>query len=203
MSTYTTTDYCSVKIFFFFVYDFLKSISREQPPPCPQPGNPVVIEKHLPRVCLPRQSNSRFIFRNSILLFHLVIVEQCPPPPPKPQAIIYEKYLPPPPPPQRQVIVQRNACQSTVCTCACSSTTQQAPCRRLVREVIRQVPQQCTPAVVCSQQNQQKITPRQSQVVQQFVPVFAQRQVSFNKEKEKINLLSSSDFHEIKKELSH
>lgn len=103
--------------------------------------------------------------------FDLVIVERCPPPPPKPQAIIYEKYLPPPPPAQRKVIVQRDACSSTVCA--------PTSCRRIVR----QVPQQCQPAqpaVVCTAQTQQKITPGQSQVVQQLVPVFAQRQVSFD-----------------------
>ncbi len=127
-------------------------------------------------------SQSSFILRND-----LVIVERCPPPPPKPQQIIYEKYLPPPPPPQRQIIVQREACQpapACTCTCTCSAPPPQpVACRRLVREVVRQVPQ-CTPAqpaVVCTPQNQQKVTPAQSQVVQQLVPVFAQRQVSFRK----------------------
>lgn len=76
------------------------------------------------------------------------------------------------------MIVQREACSANVC----APVPQQTSCRRIVR----QVPQQCTPcnpaqpAVVCTPQTQQTITPGQSQVVQQFVPVFAQRQVSFN-----------------------
>lgn len=146
----------------------------EQPPPCPHPGEPLIIEKRLPPVCLPRQGIWKYLFRINSLLGCLVIVERCPGPPPKPQAVIYEKYLPPPPR-ARQVIVQREACPSTVCG------PQQGSCRR----VVRQVAQQCTPcnpaqpAVVCTQQNQQTITPGQSQVVQQLVPVFAERQVNF------------------------
>ena len=74
--------------------------------------------------------------------------------------MIYEKYLPPPPPRPRQVIVQREQC---------------APSRRLVKEIVRHVPQ---PAVVCASEQQQQIIPPQSQCVQQLVPVFATRQVS-------------------------
>jgi hypothetical protein len=52
------------------------------------------------------------------------------------------------------------------------------PGRRLVREIIRQIPQTSSagqPALVCVPQ--QQMTP-QAQAVQQFVPVFATRQVS-------------------------
>ena len=96
----------------------------------------------------------------------LVFVEQCPPPPPKPQTIIYEKCLPPPPQP-RQVIIKQETCQP-------------APCRRLVREVIRQIPQQCTPAqpaLVCTQQKQQQIIQNPPQITQQLTPVYATRRV--------------------------
>jgi hypothetical protein len=55
------------------------------------------------------------------------------------------------------------------------------PGRRLVREIIRQIPQTSSagqPALVCVPQ--QQMTP-QAQGVQQFVPVFATRQVSWEK----------------------
>ncbi|CAF1153945.1 unnamed protein product [Adineta steineri] len=133
-------------------------VVREQPPPCQAPGNPIFVEKRLPRTCLPPQ----------------VVVERCPAPPPKPQQIIYEKYLPQPPPQPRQVIVQRECCQPT----CCAIPQQQAPCRRLVKEIIRQVPQPCAPAqpaVVCTRQQQQQIIPAQTQACQQVVPVYATR----------------------------
>ncbi|CAF1231640.1 unnamed protein product [Adineta ricciae] len=123
-------------------------IVREPPPPCPPPCPPVVVEKRLPPPCLPPQ----------------VIVQQCPPPPPKPQTIIYEKCLPPPAQPN-QVIIKQETCQP-------------APCRRLVREVIRQVPQQCAPAqpaLVCTQQKQQQIIQKPPQITQQLTPVYATR----------------------------
>ena len=106
----------------------------------------------------------------------LVVVERCPPPPSKPRTIIYQKYLPPPEP-QRQVVIQREACQPT----ACCPPPQPAPCRRLVREIIRQVPQPCAPpqpAVVCTQEQQQTIIQQPPQVRQQLVPVYATRRVS-------------------------
>ncbi|CAF1524615.1 unnamed protein product [Rotaria sp. Silwood1] len=144
-------------------------IVREQPPPCPPPVQPIVIENCQPPPCLPRQ----------------VIFEQCPPPPPKPQTIIYEKCVSQPPQPiiyekcvsqqqPRPIIVKREYCPPPVC----NVVQQKVPCRRVVQEVIRQVPQPCTPArpaLVCTSQQQEQITPGQSQMVQQLVPVFATR----------------------------
>lgn len=106
---------------------------------------------------------------------NLVIVERCPAPPPKPPTVIYEKYLPQPVR-QRQVIVQRERCvqpASVAATCAPSCL----PTRRLLREIVRHVPQP-TPAVVCRSEQEQQISPAQSQTVEQLVPVFATRQVS-------------------------
>ena len=77
------------------------------------------------------------------------------------------------------MIVQRETCQPT----ACCTPQQQVPCQRVVREIVRQVPQQCIPAqpaLVCTKQQPQQLRriQGQSQVVQQLVPVFATRQVS-------------------------
>jgi hypothetical protein len=59
---------------------------------------------------------------------------------------------------------------------------QQIPGRRLVREIVRQVPQTSSgiqQGLVCvPQQHQQVMTQQQS--VQQLVPVYAPRQVSLN-----------------------
>lgn len=118
--------------------------------------------------------NSYSIFANYYKI-NLVIVKECPPPPPKPQTIVYEKYLPPPS--QCQTIVRCETCQPSACTIPIKPV----PRRRLIREIVRQVPQQCAPvqpAVVCKPRPQQKITPAQSQIVQRMVPVFATRQVS-------------------------
>lgn len=127
-------------------------------------------------------TTSRYIDSSKCFSFYLlrkllVVVERCPPPPPKPQPIIYERYLPPPPQ-RRQVVIERETCQPTACV---PPPPQPTACRRVVREIVRQVPQQCAPAqpaVVCSKQNQQQVIPGQSQVVQQLVPVYSQRQVS-------------------------
>lgn len=107
------------------------------------------------------------MYVNDFSKLSLVIVQRCPPPPPKPQRIIYEKCLPPPPEQPCQVIIKQETCQA-------------APCRRLVREVIRQVPQQCAPAqpaLVCTQQKQQQIIQQPPQITQQLVPVYATRRV--------------------------
>ena len=57
---------------------------------------------------------------------------------------------------------------------------QQGPTRHLVREIIRQIPQTAQPTFVCvpQQQQQQQFQQPQQQTVQQFMPVFASRQVS-------------------------
>jgi len=84
------------------------------------------------------------------------------------------------------VIVRREVCSPG----AYPVVRQQTPGRRLVREIVRQIPQPAPttaqPAYVCvpqQQQQQQIIT--QPQSVQQLVPVFATRQVSFCFIKEK------------------
>ncbi|CAF1013342.1 unnamed protein product [Didymodactylos carnosus] len=129
-------------------------VVRERPPMCPPMCQPLIIEKRLPPVNMPRQ----------------VIIERFPPPPPKPPAIIYEKYLPQQPQ-RRPVIVQRERCV-------------EHPARR---RVIRSVPQHqmaniCIPqttmttAVQQQQQNVSYVHP-QSQVLQQFVPVYAAQQI--------------------------
>ena len=124
---------------------------------------------------------------------NLVIVERCPAPPAKPPTVIYEKYLPQPLRP-RQVIVQREQCvqPAAVATCAPSCV----PTRRLVKEIIRHVPQPA-PAVVCRTEQQQQISPGQSHAVEQLVPVFATRQVSSverGKKRERETLFCSPDF---------
>jgi hypothetical protein len=106
-----------------------------------------------------------------------VIVERYPAPPTKPPTIIYEKYLQPVQPP-RQVIVRREICQPAAYPIM---QQQQMPGRRLVREIVRQVPQTSAgiqQALVCVPQNHQQAI-NQQQAVQQLVPVFAGRQVSF------------------------
>lgn len=100
-------------------------------------------------------------------------MERYPAPPAKPATIIYEKYLPPQKQ-TRQVVVKREMCQPNSYQIAhqCQPMTS-AP--RIIREVIRQVPQNCVPtqpAMVCVPQNQQQ------QSFQQMVPVYATRQVS-------------------------
>ncbi len=79
------------------------------------------------------------------------------------------------------MIVRREVCSPA----AYPVVRQQTPGRRLVREIVRQIPQPAPttaqPAYVCvpqQQQQQQIIT--QPQTVQQLVPVFATRQVSFS-----------------------
>ncbi|CAF1066312.1 unnamed protein product [Rotaria sordida] len=129
-------------------------IIREQPPPCPPCVEPLIIENCQPPPCQPRQ----------------VFVEQCPPPQPKPQRIIYEKCVPQPQP--RQIIVKRDFCQPSLC----SVTSQKVPCQRIVREIVRQPCTPAQPALLCTSQKRQQITPGQSQIVQQLVPVFATRQ---------------------------
>jgi hypothetical protein len=108
-----------------------------------------------------------------------VIVERYAAPPPKPPTIIYEKYLPAQQQ-ARQVIVRREICQPN----SYPAVQQQMPARRLVREVIRQVPQPSNngqPALVCVPQQQQQMSPAQAHSMQQLVPVFATRQVSHEK----------------------
>ncbi|UJR33974.1 hypothetical protein I4U23_021390 [Adineta vaga] len=131
-------------------------IVREKPPLCPPCGQPLIIEKRIPSVTLPRQ----------------VIVERYPAPPAKPPTIIYEKYLPHVAPPPRQVIVRREVCRPA----GYPIVRQQVPGRQLVREIVRQIPQQqciAQPTFVCVPQQQQQ---QQQQAVQQLVPVFATRQ---------------------------
>ncbi len=99
-------------------------------------------------------------------------MERYPAPLAKPPTIIYEKYLPTSSAP-RQVIVKREICRPA----GYPIVQQQMPGRHLVREIVRQIPQtQSTsqPAFVCLPQQTQQ------QGVQQFVPVFATRQVSLN-----------------------
>ncbi|CAF0854997.1 unnamed protein product [Adineta steineri] len=146
-------------------------IVREKPPPCPPCGQPLIIEKRIPSASLPRQ----------------VIVERYPAPPAKPPTIIYEKYLPPAPQQPRQVIVRREICRPGAYPIQQQQQQrqlqQQIPGRQLVREIIRQIPQQASgpqSALLCmpqqqQQQQQQQIT-NQQQAVQQLVPVFAARQ---------------------------
>ena len=105
-----------------------------------------------------------------------MIVERYAAPPQKPPTIIYEKYLPAPQQ-SRQVIVRREICQPN----GYPAVQQQMPTRRLVREVIRQVPQPsgtAQPALVCVPQQQQQMSPGQAHSMQQLVPVYATRQVS-------------------------
>jgi hypothetical protein len=110
----------------------------------------------------------------------LVIVERYPAPLPKPPTIIYEKYLQPTQQP-RQVIVKREICRPALC----SVVQPQSPGRHLVRQIIRQIPQTSQSALVCVPQQQ---TTTQQQVFQQFVPVFATRQVSFQRKKKRAHL---------------
>ncbi len=98
-------------------------------------------------------------------------MERYPAPLAKPPTIIYEKYLPTSSPAQpRQLVVRREICRPT----GYPIVQQQMPGRHLVREIVRHIPQTqptSQPALVCLPQQQS---------VQQFVPVFATRQVSFN-----------------------
>ncbi len=103
-------------------------------------------------------------------------MERYPAPLAKPPTIIYEKYLPAPSTP-RPVIVRREICRPA----AYPIIQQQIPGRHLVREVVRHIPQIQSapqPTLVCfPQQQQQQQQPQQA--IQQFVPVFAARQVIF------------------------
>lgn len=102
----------------------------------------------------------------------LVIVERYPAPAAKPPTIIYEKYLPTPAV-QRPIVVKREICQPV----GCPIVRQQIPARQVIRQVT-QVQSAPHPAMLCFPQQQQQ----QQQAVQQLVPVFATRQVSFDRE---------------------
>ncbi|CAF1583964.1 unnamed protein product [Rotaria magnacalcarata] len=124
-------------------------IIYRQVPQCPRTPPPIIVREQ-PQRCLPRQA----------------IVQRCRAPASQPQTVVCNNSISSP-------IRQHNVCQPNVCRVM----PQNAPCRRLVREIIRQVPQQCVrPAQVCTTQLKQQIIQPPPEVVQQVVPVFATRQ---------------------------
>ncbi|CAF3536576.1 unnamed protein product [Rotaria socialis] len=123
-------------------------IYRQIPQSPPTP--PPIIVREQPRMCQPRQA----------------VVQRCRAPASQPQTIVCNNCI-------SSRVRQREVCQPNVCR----AMPQKAPCRRLVREIIRQVPQQCVrPAQVCTTQQKQQIIQAPPEVAQQVVPVFAVKQ---------------------------
>ncbi|CAF0895466.1 unnamed protein product [Adineta ricciae] len=147
-------------------------------PPTPPPLGPVIIREIQPPPVIPPPIIYRHIPPPQPTPPPIIVREPPPPCPPPCPPLVIEKRLPapclppqviveqcPPPPQPRQVIIKQETCQP-------------APCRRLVREIIRQVPQQCAPAqpaVVCTQQKQHQIIQNPPQITQELTPVYATR----------------------------
>lgn len=142
-------------------------MASEPAPQCPPVEQPIVVQRCLPPVCCPEagssSSSSMFVFFfGTDVLVVLVVQERCCRPP----RLVYDQCCPPPV--EKRVIIEKTTCPPP--------PAPPPQCRRLVKEVIRRVPQ-VQPPMVCAQHRQQVVEPCPPAVRQELVPVFATRQV--------------------------
>lgn len=117
-------------------------------PECPRTPPPIIVREQMPS-CQSEQTP--------------IIVQRRLPPVCCPQQVLHQKCCSVPV--EKRVIIEKESCPPPP----------PPQCRRLVKEVIRRVPQ-VQPSMICSQHQQQFVEQSPPQIRQELIPVFATRQ---------------------------